>query len=271
MKPVKSKMKIHLSDGRITNANVLDDGTCELTVAVDNNVEVQNIEGHKDSKVSNVSKNDAFVLVEASKLSCKDEFMQYEPTSDNQRKFKKLLTKAIKSGLSDFWHSKLDPSFNEERNGLVFEAGKMPAVGKSYNWWEEKARQYLPERGSRLGTKKEYIAFLGILIKSLVASGWSMSKAWEAVCDDSRELGHYWNSENARHDFEPTGSRENSDFCDLANTYKILAEDEETGGFLLAGGNYYDNSNFVPLASLCRDTSPVYVYGYSVGWLVLSK
>ena len=217
------------------------------------------------------AKDSMFVLVEASKLSLKDEFMQYEPTSDNQRKFKKLLTKAIKSGLSDFWHSKLDPSFNEETNGLVFEAGKKPAVGKSYNWWEEKARQYLPERGSRLGTKTEYVAFFGVLIKKLVASGWPMSKAWEAVCDDSRELGHYWNSENARHDFEPTGSREICGFCDLANTYKILSCDKETGGFWLAGGNYFVYSYYGPLAGLYHDTGQGSVHDFSVGWLVLSK
>ena len=217
------------------------------------------------------AKDSMFVLVEASRLSLKDKFMQYKPTSDNQREFKKLLTKAIKNGLSDFWHSKLDPSFNEERNGLVFEAGKKPAVGKSYNWWEEKARQYLPERGSRLGTKTEYVAFLGELIKKLVASGWSMSRAWKAVCDDSRELGHYWNSENARHDFETTGSREICGFCDLANTYKILAEDEEAGGFWLAGGIYDDNSHCYPFADLDHYTYQDDDRNNSVGWLVLSK
>ena len=217
------------------------------------------------------AKDSMFALVEASQLSLDDKFMQYEPTSDNQREFKKLLTKAINSGLSDFWHSKLDPSFNEERNGLVFEAGKMPAVGKSYNWWEEKARQYLPERRSHLGTKTEYVAFLGVLIKNLIASGWPVSKAWKAVCNDSRKLGHYWNSENARHDFEVTGSREVCGFCDLANTYKILAWDKETGGFWLAGGNYFDTSYRNPLADLLHCTILDDDLSSSVGWLVLSK
>ena len=217
------------------------------------------------------AKDSMFALVEASKLSINDEFMKHEPKSNNQWEFKKLLTKAINSGLSDFWHSKLDPSFNEERNGLVFEAGKMPAVGKSYNWWEEKARQYLPERESRLGTKTEYVAFLGVLIKKLVASGWAMSKAWEAVCDDSRELGHYWNSENAKYDFEVTGSRKICGFYDLANMYKFLAWDKETGGFWLAGGFYGSSSNFNPLVGLNRYDDLADGNCISVGWLVLSK
>ena len=217
------------------------------------------------------AKDSMFALVKASQLSLKDEFMKHEPTNNNQREFKRELTEAIRSGLSDFWHSKLDPCFNEDGAGLMFEAGKMPAVGKSYNWWEEKAKQYLPERGSRLGTKTEYVAFLGVLIKNLVASGWPMSKAWKAVCDDSKELGHYWYSANAKHEFEATGSREICGFCDLANTYKILACDEEAGGFWLAGGGYGSHGYRFPLAHLLRFASRVIVHCCSVGWLVLSK
>ena len=217
------------------------------------------------------TKDSMFVLVEASRLSLDDKFMQHEPTTNNQRKFKKLLTEAIESGLSDFWRPKLDPSFNEDETGIVFETGKRPAVEKSYNWWEEKAKQYLPERGSRLGTQTEYVAFLGVLIKSLVAIGWPMSNAWKAVCDDSRELGHYWNSKNAKHDFEVTGSREVCGFCDLANTFKILAWDKEAGGFWLAGGYYNYGSDYYPLAVLYCYTNPDDDRNGSVGWLVLSK
>ena len=217
------------------------------------------------------AKDSMFVLIEASQLSLDDKFMQYEPTSNRQREFKKLLTEAIKGGLSDFWRPKLDPSFNEDETGIVFETGKRPAVEKSYNWWEVKAKEYLPERGSRLGTRTEYVAFLGVFIKKLVASGWSVSNAWNAVCDDSRELGHYWNSENAKHDIEVTGSREICGFCDLSNMCKILAWDAETGGFWLAGGYYFDSSNSHPLADFSHDTDLVIDYYDSVGWLVLSK
>ena len=61
----------------------------------------------------------------------------------------------------------------------------------------------MPERASRLGIKTEYIAFLGVLIKKLVDSGWKVDDAWDAVCNDSKKLGHYWNSENAMHVPEP--------------------------------------------------------------------
>ena len=215
--------------------------------------------------------SDAFVLVEASKLSLKDEFMKYEPKTEREEKFKKELTEAIKKGVKDFWRPKYDPSFNEEGTRICFVAGKKPAVGKSYNWWNKVAKAFCPERNSRLGTKSEYVAFLGVLIKRLVANGWSVEYAWNAVCNNSKELGHYWNSEDAKHTFEATGSREMCGFFDLANTFKILAENEKAGGFWLTSGNYDVGSNFYPLAGFyycdCRDQG----FGDCVGWLVLEK
>ena len=217
------------------------------------------------------AKDNMFVLVEASQLSLNDKFMKHKPTTNNQRKLKESLTEAIEGGLSNFWLSRMDPSFNEDGTDIVFEAGKIPAVGRYYNWWEEKAKQYLPERGSHLGTITEYVAFLGVIIKNLIAGGWSVSKAWKAVCDDSRKLGHYLNSENAKHGFEATGSREVCGFCDLANTHKILAWDKAAGGFWLVGGSCFFFSYYVPLAYLSHYICLGSDYFYSVGWIVLSK
>ena len=53
--------------------------------------------------------------------------------------------------------------------GLMFETGNIPCFGYSFDWWKEKAENYLSERGSRLGTPKEYVAYLGVLIKKLVS------------------------------------------------------------------------------------------------------
>ena len=113
------------------------------------------------------------------------------------------------------------------------------------------------------------MAFLGVLIKQLVESGWSIEGAWNAVCNDSRNLGHYWNSAGALHKFEPTGSREICGFCDLGNAYKILAEDKETGGFWLAGGAYHCNGINNSLADLSLYDCRNYKYYGRVGWLVL--
>ena len=164
----------------------------------------------------------------------------------------------------------MDPSFTKTGENICYEKGRGPAVGKSYNWWKKVAEEYCPERNSRLGTRLEYAAFLGVLIKNLVADGTSISWAWNAVCNDSKELGHYWNSENAKHKFEPTGSRQICDYYDLANTYKILAEDNEAGGFWLAGGYYFNCSSGIPLAGLNHYAFRSDDDCVSVGWLVFS-
>ena len=188
------------------------------------------------------------------------------------KKFKKLLTNAIKSGLKDFYRPKLDPSFEDSKHDdICYSAGNKPAVGKSYNWWSKTAKAFCPERNSRLGTKTEYIVFLGVLIKRLVDEGWKVAGAWYAVCNYSEDLGHYWNSKNSKHEFEDTGSREICGFFDLANTYKILAEDEEAGGLWLAGGNFKGNSYDIPLADLGHNGNQDNGHNRSVGWLVLEK
>jgi hypothetical protein len=251
---IKPGTKLQIPDGRIVGAMLKSDGSCELTV--------ETVLAHE------VSKDDSFALIEASKLSLDDDFLQYEPQTEAQEWFKKNLTSAIKSGVKDFYRPIYDPSVDENGN-IVFVAGKKPAVGHSYNWWVEAAKKCVSNRQIRLGTKNEYVAFLGVLIKKLIASGWSAEDAWYVVCDDSKMLGHYWNSENAKHDFEETGSREVCGFFDLANTCKILAWDDETGGFWLASGYCNFVSNFYPLADLGLDCNLVSDSSNSVGWYVL--
>ena len=210
--------------------------------------------------------------VEAESLSLDDEFMKHSPKTEREEETKALIKEAIEKEVKNFYRPIMDPSFTKTGENICYEKGRGSAVGKSYNWWKKVVEEYCPERNSRLGTRLEYGAFLGVLIKNLVADGKSISWAWNAVCNDSKELGHYWNSENAKHKIEPTGSRQICEYYDLANTCKILAEDDETGGFWMAGGNYINDSYNDPLAGL-----DLYLYDYcfigyfhGVGWLVLS-
>ncbi|MBR2588221.1 MAG: hypothetical protein IKD77_03320 [Bacilli bacterium] len=91
--------------------------------------------------------------------------------------------------------------------------------------------------------------------ETIKVEGWSESEAWNAVCLDSKELGHYYNSADAK--------------CDFANTYKILAKDEKTGVFRLAGGCYFINGDTCPLAKLSLDDRYDYRHNFCVGWFVL--
>ena len=161
----------------------------------------------------------------------------------------------------------MDPS--EENGKIVFKPGNRPAVGHSPMWWDETWKKFMPSKSSRSGTDLHWAASLGKLMKYLIdEKNYSEEDAWKAVCDDSRDLGHYCNSKDAKHDFEPTGSRKVGAFFDLANTSKILKK-WETPGFLLAGGNYNYNSFDFPLVDLYTFFYPFNDYYYSVGWLVL--
>ena len=211
-----------------------------------------------------------FPIAKASTLSLEDEFLKHEPETNQQTRFKNALNSAIKSGLSDFRAQRMDACFDEEGN-ICFKAGMKPAVGKlSVKDWKRVAKEFMPEKGSRLGTTKERIAFLGLLIKYLIEEkGYEVKDAWKAVCDQSKDLGHYWDSENAKHEFEDTGSRQIGEWCDLGNTCKITEEDEASG-FSLVGGGYGSNGDSYPLADLGSIGGPIDVYCYSVGWFVLS-
>ena len=91
------------------------------------------------------------------------------------------------------------------------------------------------------------------------------------MCSDSFALGHYWNSENAKYAFENTGSREICGWYDLANSNKILMEDQEADFFWFAGGCYGNFSGFNSLTNLyhcykCNEDNSI-----SCGWLVLPE
>lgn len=255
-----AEMKIEISNARISNvkATVMPDGSCKLKFEVEMATQKQN----------NENANDDCIRVEASKLSLKDAFMSHNPKTEAEKKFKATLTEVIKTGIEDFCRPAMDPSFSDkEKTKIHYMAGEKPAVGKSYNWWKETVK----DSKWCFGTKPQYVAFLGVLIKMLVSKGWTVGEAWDAVCNDSKKLGHYWNSDNAKHRFEDTGSREICGFFDLANTYKILAKDEGVGGFWLAGGNFDGNGGYCPLADLGLRNFFDDGRSSSVAWLVLKK
>lgn len=207
-----------------------------------------------------------YVLIEASKLSLDDYFMQYTPMTLNEKKLKAMLNEVIDKGVNDFWRPKYDPSFDEVRSGIRYLPGAKPAVGASYVWWEETAKAIMPEYNSRLGTKDEYVTFLGFLIKHLVEEGMYLGNVWGAVCNDSVSLANYFNFHNNK--LEHTGTTKVLEFCDLGNTVKILAEDKDADGFYIASGSLYSTGYAHPLADIRLKTDREFCWGAGVGWVV---
>ena len=204
------------------------------------------------------------ITVEGSDSQIYFDMLKYAPASETEKEFLEFLKEAVDAGVKTFKVPVCDPSI-DENGSLQFVAGCKPAVGYSYNELKEIAIK----NGVQLGSKKQYVIFLATIIHRLVEEGWSKADAFFSVCTDSTQLGHYWNSEKARHDFEVTGSRKIAGKCDLANTYKILRNDERAGGFWVAGGIFNVGGDIRPLADLCIYNNYDGRCDGSVGWFVL--
>lgn len=208
------------------------------------------------------------VLIEASKLSINDKFMSFDPKTapetliEPETLFKERLTEVILNEPKDFYRPVFDPSFDEEEN-IVYEEGKRPAIGKSFKWWEEKAK----EIGGHIATRSEYIAFLGVLLKNLVEDGMPIPIAWSIICSDSSETEGSKQSKSPRHLIEDTGTGKLDCFYDLTNTYKLCKEDEyrETGGFLIAGGLLFGDKTNYPISALGKCYEVDYKHQDAVG------
>lgn len=248
------------TEGKITRVNILNGGKSVEIFSIPDCTKNQNETKEK-------SFDERFPIVKASTLSLKDSFLKHKPQTNQQERLKDSITAGIKAGLKDFRRPAMDPSFDNDGN-IIYKEWERPAVGKSIRYWNAEAKRFMPKKNSRMGSLLQYDAFLGLLIKYLIEEkGYKVADAWEAVCDDSRDLGHYCNSENAKDKFEQTGSRKIWDFYDLANTYKIVTDENSDSGFSLVVGDFGSRSG-----SLSDVTSVKYLggsYEKSVAWLVL--
>ena len=186
------------------------------------------------------------------------EWLNHQPTTRRQKETLNLYLDAKAKGrLHAFTCMTIDPSIKYGK--LVYHKGMPIKTGVSRKTWEMLLKEYNPRRNSRQMTRTEYVCRNLFLIQRLVESGYEIKEAWGAVCDDSRKIGHYWNSDDAKYDLEPTGSREVCGFCDLGNAWKFIAKDpwDETCGFWAAGGDFHGNGDCYPLADM--------LYNYGVG------
>lgn len=198
------------------------------------------------------------------------EWLNHQPTTQRQKETLNLYLDAKVNGrLHTFTCMTIDPSVEDGK--LVYQKGLPIKTGFSQNQWAKMLKDYNPSRNSRQMTLTEYACRNLFLIQKLVKSGYEIEDAWKAVCDDSRKIGHYRNSDNHKHDFEPTGSREVCGFCDLGNAWKFLAEDpwDEAGGFWVVAGSYNHCSSVFPVADVSRCTKVNLCGAPSVGMLAL--
>lgn len=193
--------------------------------------------------------NTVFTLCKASELSDEDKFMRHIPVSHEEAMLRMLLEGMIKEGIKDFFAPLWEPSINEEGRICYVKDGR-PVIGKSYDWWKEQAISLCPERKTRIGTEKEYIAFLGCQIKKLSKVEMSIEEAWKYACSDvigiivlRKFFGIY-----------------------ATQTHKLLAEAGNSGGYWISG----DGKKF-PLSLIHYYKTSNVPHNNGTGWVICEK
>lgn len=192
------------------------------------------------------------IIVAGSVSEVYEVLMNHKPNHELEAKFKNNLEKAIRAGVETFRVPVCDPSINEITGKLQFVPNYKPAIGYCYNELEKLAQ----ENGIRLGIDNQYYLFLGTIINRLMIEGWRENVAWNAVCVNSKELGNYADSTDAK-GIELTGSRKIVGKCDLGNVCKILANNK------IISCAYWTHGEWCPIANVSVDYCR-----YSVGWYV---
>lgn len=131
--------------------------------------------------------NDGLFLVKASKLNVEGAFMKRLPKTDSERDLMIALA-VLMQDAKDFYCFKRQTFVDSI--GMVVGYNIIPdsLEGLSYNQWVAIARGLDYDKNSRIGSKREYILLLGVLLKELVNDGWSIDDAWEAVCNSTDML-----------------------------------------------------------------------------------
>jgi len=238
-----------------------------------------------------------FPVVKASEISLTDSFLTHIPKTESQAELKSKIEEVIKRGISDFRHSIIDPSVDENGN-IYFQKGEFPGVQYSKEWWEINSKEFLPSKNSRLGDESQYYAFLATLLKqkieceefeSLVKFGLEnfnhegifteetfreemISEFWKEICDDSKGIAEYCDTRGGENwakqglEIKKTGSMPYGIWCDLANTVKVVKANNTRELIFMSGCAYFKGRS----APISKNNSK-YVgedYCYSTGWMV---
>ena len=251
-KTTEQKLVLNAPDGsKITRVKISDDGkSVEIIFATEVNIE---------------NLDEIFPIIDIREL-IGHPILTHNPITWNQKRVMEMIRKCIELELPAFRVPCMDPS--EENGKILFEYGNMPAIGHLVYWYEQKFKEYMPPKNSRMGNRMERAAFLGIIIKYLVErKKYNLEDAWKEVCDDSLHLGHYLDYNNPKMDYEPTACRKVGYFYDLANVTKIIKDEY---GYYLVGGGISHTSDLAPMAREIELISPmINQYNGSVGWMVM--
>lgn len=150
-------------------------------------------------------------------------------------------------------------------DSIQFVEGERPLVGLSSLEWDKMLKKYSPENESAKISKTTYFLLSLRWLKDGFAT-------LEQLADHSEEIGHYWDSENAKYEFEKTGERKfGGVYGFVGNTCIIVEDPNSESGYSLLGGNCINNGYVSPLADVDHINFHSIKFNYSVSWLELKK
>ena len=155
-----------------------------------------------------------------------------------ERKFLKLVKKAIKKIDYEYWIASIEPSY--EKGRILYEPDYVVATNISCEEWKLVAEEYAPERGSRLATIYELLLWYALRIEK---GFWTLNY----VAYDSSYDGNYWYSHSSSQWMDRVAAKKCGGYYDgQGNTYKIVMHKKD---FVQVGGCFSDFGDKYPVAS----------------------
>ena len=130
---------------------------------------------------NNVINENNFFLVEASKLSFEDTFMNYEPRDEFERNLKRDLRYVITSKMEDFYCSRNSPILSDSDSEIIAFGNFDGEYHKTYRFWNRVSKRISKEKKSRIGTRYQHSAYLGTVMKQLINCGMSVERVWKEI------------------------------------------------------------------------------------------
>lgn len=189
-----------------------------------------------------------------------------EFTTYDYREFKDYALQALNNKPQEeyCWIPVFEPSYNLNYF-LQYVAGKEVLRRAKLYTWDIMFKEYSPENGSKMASITTYFLLLLRWLKDGIAT-------LEQLAGDSREIGHYFNSENTKYECEKTGERSFGGlFGFVGNTHKIVKDPDSPSGFSSIGGSYNNESTNHPLSEVYRWIYPSDCVNNNVGLLELTK
>lgn len=190
-------------------------------------------------------------------------------TTMNQEKFMFNVLEALKNKPKEGyrWIPVFEPSVSDKN--LQYVAGEKVLRMLYSDEWEQIFNEYSPTNGSQPASITTYFLLALRWLKDGTAT-------LKQLADDSKEIGHYWDTENYKGDLEKTGEREFGGlFGFVGNTYKIVKDPASDSGFSYVGGHCGGFGNDMPLTNVkfvkYPNRNPYMKEKFGVGLLELTK